>query len=159
MHRLIPVVCLLIASAPMAAQSQEGEAERGGAPDLGAFLDLSDLQIESLQEALLDLQDLVRPVAERQIESRQALEEELNSAAPNPLTVGDLVIEIHQAGEEINEIKLASRPDSVSVLTPEQQEKLVPLRIAAVLHRAAKQALSVNLIGPGDQPPGREEGE
>lgn len=146
MKRLTPVVCLLLLAATLFAQ---GAASPDG-PDLRMFLEFSNEQVASLHELQQELRDRVQPVAEQIAETERQLKAALESGAANPLTVGELVLQIHEGQREVAAIRLDERQRTTAVLPPEQQDKLNPLHIAALLRTAGAQAAEVNLIGPGD---------
>lgn len=121
-------------------------------PDLRGFLELSETQTQELtalrQQLAVEVQPLLAPIAA----DRQRLREELNSEVPDPFTAGDLIIRIDHAEKEIRELQTSRRADFQAVLTPDQAEKLNPLRLSNLLRAASRQAVELNLIGEGEPP-------
>lgn len=121
-------------------------------PDLRAFLELSEEQIQQLHQAQVDLREQVQPVAETAAGYQRELQEQLGSEAPDPTRIGELVLQIHNGGQVIDEIRRGHNSQVVAALDAGQQEKLDPLRLAFLLQLAARQAATLNLIDVGPHP-------
>ena len=99
----------------------------------------------------------MKPLAEDLAGAEKALQEMLASPAPDPETVGNLVIAIHSGRLQIGDIQGVHRILAIGILDSDQQAKLNPLRLASFLRLAAQQAVSINLIG-AHEPPQRTDG-
>lgn len=144
------LLALSLVAAPALGHSPS--EDRAWFPDLPAYLELTEGQIEELQALREQLHEAIRPVAEAMREKHRRLQEELASDSPQPDTLGELLLGIRADQRAIREIQVDQRQDSVAVLAPEQQTKLRRLRVALILQVAARQAVALNLISdPADE--------
>ena len=127
----------------------------GGFVDLPAFLELSEGQAGQLHQLKTELFEQVKPLVEDLAEAEKALQDKMiASPAPDPETVGNLVIAIHSGRLQIGDIQGVHRILAIGILDSDQQAKLNPLRLASFLRLAAQQAVSINLIGAHEPPQG-----
>ena len=128
-------------------------APAGQADPLNRFLDLDPEQRFEIELRRAQLGRSLAPLAV-QLRAREALlREELALEAPDPLRAGRLAIEISRIRARASVIAAEARTHAVDLLDAEQQERLDPLRVAAKLAPAARQAVELNLIGRGDPLP------
>jgi Spy/CpxP family protein refolding chaperone len=121
---------LLIAATPVAfAQPPGGQRGwhgpgRDGGHDLTQFLGLTAEQQAQWKQVHQQHFEALRPTFEKMRDLRDQLQSELDSASPDPATVGGYVISMHQLEAEMK----ASRADLDNaikgILTDEQQSKL-----------------------------------
>ncbi len=156
-------ITLLLCALPVLAQddSEAAASMPGGAGfvDLPAFLELSEGQAGQLHQLKTELFEQVKPLVEDLAEAEKALQEILASPAPDPETVGNLVIAIHSGRLQIGDIQGVHRILAIGILDSDQQAKLNPLRLASFLRLAAQQAVSINLIGAHEPLQGTGGGE
>ncbi len=116
---------------------------------LREHLSLTEDQIVRLHQVQRDRMQQMRPAVQQIAEKQQALEQELQSPAPDPATVGRLTLEIRELRQRMPMSREALRDQALSILTPDQQAKLDALNEAMKLQPAAAQAMALNLIeGP-----------
>jgi len=109
------------------------------------------LQLRRLQSAL---PDELAPLVENQRKIQRAIEQEMQSDAPDPTALGNLMLRSREAARQVEELRAGMRRRAVEALTPEQQAKLEQLRVAHTLELAAHQAINLNLIGENERPRG-----
>jgi uncharacterized protein YoxC len=112
--------------------------------DLTAYLGLSEQQASGLQRIYQARSQAVRQLWEQINQKQQQLNEVLNSAAPDAVTVGDLMIEIQSARRLIGD--RASHEAARQVLNAAQRVKLAQLETALRLRAAIDQAVMTGLI-------------
>lgn len=102
---------------------------------VAAFLQLSEEQVESLRELLEERHETVEPLARAIAERERLIQEQLNSSAPDPATIGQLVIEIHQHRQLIRQAQETFLQAFTSLLNEEQQRRYHALQMAERLQR------------------------
>jgi len=115
-------------------------------PDLKAFLNLSDSQIQSLVQLQQQKGQALQPVVQQAVQTQQKLEQILAAPNPDPATVGQLVIAIATLGQQVQRIAVSFQQQASNLLQPDQKTKLPPLQLALELHLAALQAASLGLL-------------
>ena len=137
------ILALLLALAvPIAAQAPPPP---GGPPPeyvLKEVLGLSDQQLASLRD-LAQTRASAAETLRRQLEDMQrALSDALSAPAPDPGTVGALVISINSLQKQFGQIEAGFRSGLLGLLTDEQKSKLgfiqsveAALRAAGALHQ------------------------
>lgn len=113
---------------------------------LQEHLSLTQEQLTQLHQIQRDRMQQMRPAMQQIAETQQALEQELQSAAPDPATVGRLTLELRELRGRMPMSRDALREQALTVLTPDQQAKLDGLSEAMKLQPAAAQAMALNLI-------------
>ena len=94
-------------------------------------LSLSEDQIHALGEFLQARGEAVRPAAEELQRHQQALAEQLQSADPDPATVGRLAIEMKRLQDQIQHALADSNKALDDILSDEQRARLEQIRGAA----------------------------
>jgi len=111
-------------------------AENGEAPSpiqiVVQFLQLQPAQVQELGQLLQARQAAVDPFLQGIQQRVQQLEALLN-AGGNPAAVGVLVIQIHTLQQQVAQVQQDFLSKFVSLLDPEQQQRLEEVRIAAQL--------------------------
>ena len=105
---------------------------------LKAILDLSDEQIGEIRELLEARSEAVQPIAEQVRELQNQLEEEVNSDAPDPGEVGDIVLDIRMLRQEIAQHQENFQEAFRMILNPTQLERIGHIQGVALAVRAAK---------------------
>lgn len=112
--------------------------------DLTSYLGLSEQQAARLQQVYQARQQVLHQLWD-QISARQReLDELLNSAAPDAVTAGNLMIEIQSAPRQIRDT--LTHEAARSVLNDQQRRKLAALETALRLRPALDQAIQTGLI-------------
>jgi hypothetical protein len=116
-------------------------------PELVSFLNLTSAQLQSLeqiqQQKFQALQDIYKQATEKQTE----LNALLASPSPDPLQVGQLMIDIRKLLQEATQQEAKSfRQPALAVLNPDQVTKLPILVNALQLQNPANQAVTLDLI-------------
>jgi len=112
--------------------------------ELKAYLGLSDRQATQLQQVYQARSLTVRQLWNEISEKQQELNELLNSAAPDPLLVGHLMIAVQDARRQIGD--KSSHDAALNVLSDPQKRKLADLETALALRPALDQAVISGLI-------------
>ncbi len=133
----------LLAGAVLFAQTPGANAP---APDLKAFLNLSDSQIQQLVQLQQQKGQALLPVVQQAAQAQQKLQQILASPGPDPATVGQLVIAIAALGQQIQQIAGKFQQQASCLLEVDQLTKLPPLQLALDLHPTALQAVSLGLL-------------
>jgi hypothetical protein len=115
-------------------------------PDLRAFLNLSDSQIQALVQLQQQKVQAIQPVVQKAAQAQQKLQQVLAAPNPDPATVGQLVIAIATLGQQVQQITGSFQQQSSNLLQFDQKTKLPPLQLALELHPAALQAVSQGLL-------------
>ena len=115
-------------------------------PDLKAFLNLSDAQIQGLVQLQQQKGQALTPLVQQATQTQQKLQQILAASNPDPSTVGQLVIAMASLGQQFQQIVGSFRQQASNSLQPDQKTKLPPLQLALELHPAALQAVSLGLL-------------
>jgi Spy/CpxP family protein refolding chaperone len=130
---------------PLAAQAQQGR--RGQDPAeilrnprlLARYLKLTPDQVKTLQQLAEDLRKTVQPLAQAEKPLREAFYNDLEAANPNPCTVGQDAIALHENQEKIKAAYEDFDRKFSAILTPEQLARYEALKEAArLLHGGDK---------------------
>ena len=133
----------LLAGAVLFAQPPGANAP---APDLKAFLNLSDSQIQQLVQLQQQKGPTLQPIVQQVAQAQQKLQQLLASPGPDPAAVGQLVIAIAALGQQVQQIAGKFQQQASGLLEFDQQTKLPPLQLALDLHPTALQAVSLGLL-------------
>ena len=123
--------------------------------ELQAVLNLSDAQVQSLIGIRQQLPQSLQPVLATASQKQQALQQLLQSNAPDPAAVGSLVIALNNLGQQVQQIVNDSQAQSLAVLTQDQASKLQVLAQALQLQSPAAQAVALGLLNAPDPPAGQ----
>lgn len=133
----------LLAGAVIFAQDPCANAQP---PDLKAFLNLSDGQIQELVQLQQQKGQTLQPLVQQVAQTQQKLQQTLASPNPDPSTVGQLVIAIAALGQQVQQIAGNFQQQAANLLQFDQKTKLPPLQLALELQSAAQQAVSLGLL-------------
>ena len=134
---------LVLAAAPLAAHP----GDRDQAPRVVAhFLELSEQQLLEWREIRAATAAAVLPLAEQIRASEAELRELFGSESPDPGAVGELVLTIRSAQEEVRAIHEGAAADFEAILIEEQAQRLQAVRGAAPLCRVLPAFKAVHLL-------------
>jgi Spy/CpxP family protein refolding chaperone len=133
-------IAALLLLLPLAAQAQPRQG-RGQDPAsilqnprlLARYLKLTPDQTKTLQQLAQDLQQTVKPLAEAGKPLRETFYADLDAANPNPCTVGQDALALHENREKIKAAFVDFDRRFSAILTPEQLAKYEALKEAARL--------------------------
>ena len=121
----------LLASGASAQPFGPDDGGRGRGPRgvraAARFLELTEEQQAVAREAFEKQRPEMEALHEQMREVRKALRDSLETEAPDPLAVGELVIEKHALRAQARALREESKAALESVLTPEQKQKLEAL--------------------------------
>jgi methyl-accepting chemotaxis protein len=133
----------LFAGAVLLAQGPSTNPQK---PDLKAFLNLSDAQIQGLVQLQQQKGQALQPLAQQAAHAQQTLQQILAAPNPDPASVGQIVIAINTLGQQVQQIAGSFQQQASGLLQSDQQSKLPPLQLALELYPAALQAVSLGLL-------------
>ena len=133
----------LLAGAVLLAQDPSANPQP---PDLKAFLNLSDAQIQGLVQLQQQKGQALQPVMQQAAQAQQKLQQMLAAPNPDPTAVGQLVMDIATLAQQVQQIAGSFQQQASSLLQSDQKTKLPPLQLALELHPAALQAVSLGLL-------------
>ncbi len=133
----------LLAGVALFAQDPSANSQP---PDLKAFLNLSDSQIQGLVQLQQQKAQALQPAVQQAAQTQQKLQQILGAPNPDPTTVGQLVITMATFGQQVQQIAGSFQQQASNLLQPDQQAKLPPLQLALVLNAAALQAVALGLF-------------
>lgn len=132
----------LLAGALFAQRGFRGPG-RNGTPDaLKSYLELSDQQVQDLQNVEKSFRDAARPTMEQIRDKMQTLRETRRSGGD----VTQLQSDLTTLQEQVKKLRDQYRDQSLAVLTETQKTKLTDLENALKLMPAAQEALGLNLL-------------
>lgn len=146
MRMTMLVVCL--SALTVAAQTAPTARPAPPVDALKQALNLTGAQITQLEQLQQSARGAAQPLAAQIQTRRQALNQAMQQTAPDPLTVGRLMVEIKGLGEQIRLNGEKFRLQALALLTADQKAKLKTLEDAARLQPAIGQAVMLNLIEP-----------
>ena len=133
----------LLAGAALFAQDPSANPQP---PDLKAFLNLSDSQIQAWVQLQQQKGQALQPVVEQAAQTQQKLQQALATSNPDPAIVGKLVIAMAAFAQQVQQIAGSFQQQAANLLQSDQKTKLPPLQLALELHPAALQAVSLGLL-------------
>ena len=152
---LMACMATALAATTLAAQGRMGPRDRSRTPtfdEVKAALNLNDSQLAAIQENNTATREQVRAIFTEVKEKREALDAELESANPNPATVGQLMIDSRAAQERVKELHESAREQNLTVLDETQKAALAELqdeKRSAALREASMLNLVEGRGGPG----------
>jgi Spy/CpxP family protein refolding chaperone len=118
------IIMLLVALAlPIAIAAQESPLTV-----VSKVLALSDEQAQTLGAIMQARSEAIAPAVQEVRTREQALGQQLQASAPDPLIVGRLIIEIKQIQDQIHQAIDETNRQFETVLTPEQSGQLQQIR-------------------------------
>lgn len=114
---------LLVCGSVAAAQGQAGQMGR-----LKRFLALTDTQVNDIGALLRKHREAAFPLRQDLRARNHQLQNALDTAEPNPNTVGQLVIARSGLNKELRALNVNLRSDIAAVLTPEQKQKFEQMK-------------------------------
>jgi Spy/CpxP family protein refolding chaperone len=120
------VLALLVGPAVGVAQPPppgERGPGMGRAHRMARFLGLSDQQREAIQKLMEEQRGDHQALREKLKKNRDAMQQALESANPDPTAVGELAIEAHRLRQQLRALRDAQDKAIRELLTPEQKAK------------------------------------
>jgi hypothetical protein len=121
--------------------------------ELKSFLNLTDAQVASIQDANRSALQATRDLADKLRTNRQNLRSLSSQANPDSAAVGRLVIEGQSYAKQIAEGRAKARQTVLTLLSAEQKTKLKTLEEAMQLQGEIRAAQRLNLIGGASEGP------
>jgi len=148
------VMALALLAGTVAAQTGPRAGKRGPGPMAGEmrYLQLTDEQRAAVESALEAQRAQVEALRESMQANRAQLREALDNPSPDPVAVGEIVIDGEKLRKEERALRDEAQKALGSVLTPEQKQRLEVLEAARALGRGRGSG------GPGMPPPGEGPG-
>lgn len=133
----IVTAVLLLTAAVAEAQPLAPSVSRPGAGQvaLARYLQLTPDQIASWQQIHKDTAAAIRPLAANARGLREQIAAAVNSASPDPASVGDLALSLHSVRDQIKALREASRSQRLAVLSAEQKTKFEAFEAATAFLR------------------------
>lgn len=122
--------------------------------DLKAYLNLSDSQIQSIQQTQQKAMESQRSVLEQVQSKHQTLQDLLDKGISDAAAVGKLMLEIRALQRQIEQARTATQTQLLGLLTAEQKTKLTALEQAAKLWPLIQQGAMLGLLEPPAPGPG-----
>lgn len=114
---------LLVCGSVAAAQGHAGQMAR-----LKHFLALTDTQVNDISALLKKHREAAFPLGQEVRARNHELQNALDTAEPNPNTVGQLVIARHALTKQLQALNVKLQSDIAAVLTPEQRQKFEQMK-------------------------------
>jgi len=114
---------LLVCGSVAAARGQAGQMAR-----LKRFLALTDTQVNDIGALLRKHREAAFPLRQDLRARNHELQNALDTAEPNPNTVGQLVIARNGLSKQLRALDVKLRSDIVAALTPEQKQKFEQMK-------------------------------
>ena len=138
-------VSLLLMFHPLLASAQEPALPQ---PVLvvANVLQLTEPQVRDLVKIIQDRDAAIRPIAENVHATRAELSALLGTATPDPMRVGELVIQMHNGEKRVAEISQTAAATFANTLTSEQQQRMQHVIQAAQIAPALPAFKALGLI-------------
>jgi Spy/CpxP family protein refolding chaperone len=114
---------LLVCGSVAVAQGQAGQMAR-----LKRFLALTDTQVNDIGALLRKHRQAAFPLRQDLRAGNHELQNALDTAEPNPNTVGQLVIARNGLTKQLRALNVKLQSDIAAVLTPEQKQKFEQMK-------------------------------
>jgi Spy/CpxP family protein refolding chaperone len=151
-------VALLVGASSGGAQPPAPDGPAGWGPGgprgLARILGLTDEQKAQVQKVFEQYRPQMQALREQTRDVRTRRQEALANPQPDPMTVGEIVIEEHQLREKGRALREEMKKAIDGFLTPEQKSKQAILEEARSL-RGPRGGLPMGPDGPGMGPDGR----
>jgi Spy/CpxP family protein refolding chaperone len=121
----------LLTGAVASAQPRRLAGPARGQAALADYLQLTTAQIAAWQQIDRESSATLRPLMENARDMQAQLDGAINSASPDPATVGKLALSLHTARDQIRAARDAAKSRRIAVLTPEQKAKFDAMQAAA----------------------------
>ena len=100
---------------------------------VAAFLELTPEQVSSLTTLLQERHQAIVPLLQEIHTRQQQIADQLQSGAPDPTVIGNLVIEIHQFLQQVYQAQATFMQGFLNLLNDEQRRRYEALRLAEQL--------------------------
>lgn len=155
MRILTACMATALAATTLAAQGRMGPRDGSWTPtfdEVKTALNLGDSQLAAIQQNNEASREQVKTILDEAKQTHEALQTEMQSANPNPTTVGQLMLDARAAREQVKAIRDETREKNLAVLDETQKAALAELQDGE-RSPALREAAFLNLIegrgGPG----------
>ena len=151
MTKRITLLTAALAASLLAQPPAGGPGPRHMRPNhdqIKAHLNLSDSQVQALEQIQQQQMDAVRPLMQQIGEKHRALNDLMQKGGADPTAVGKLVIEIDAIQKSISQKQSSSADQARNSLTADQKAKLKALDDTRKAMPAIDQATALNLLAP-----------
>lgn len=100
---------------------------------VAAFLELTPEQVSTLRSLLEQRHETIVPLIQQIAEKQQQIAEQLSSGAPDPATIGQLVIEISQLIQQVHQAQASFLEAFNNLLNEEQRRRYQAIKLAELL--------------------------
>ena len=118
------------------------------------YLNLTDSQIQSLQQLRQSEMAALKPIMEQIRPLRQSLHSQMQSGSSDAAAVSKLMQSIQALEQQAAPIRSSFQQQALALLTADQKTKLAALESAASLMPAVHEATALNLLTPPKGPDG-----
>jgi Spy/CpxP family protein refolding chaperone len=121
-------------------------AQQNTAPDLRAYLGLSDTQASSLRQIRENARKDAAPLRQTIQEKARAIREQNQAGTANATALGQMMIDLQNARKQLAPLRMRAHDQAMAVLTPDQQAKLTQLEAGAKRGKELRQAVRLGLV-------------
>jgi Spy/CpxP family protein refolding chaperone len=115
---------------------------------LKAYLNLTDSQIQSLQQLMQQHRDAVRPIHDEMAAKQTSLRQQLQQGSTDAAALGRILLDIESLRRRLDTARTSLQTQAQNVLTEAQRTRLKALEDAAALREEIQGAAMLHLITP-----------
>lgn len=115
-------------------------------PQLKAYLELTDDQVNAIKKANADLDTFRTTKLQRQFQVQAELAQETSKQTPDPMAIGLRYVELEAIRRELQAEQQKAATTVQNVLTPPQKAKVAVLQQALLLYPTACSAMEQNVL-------------
>jgi Spy/CpxP family protein refolding chaperone len=131
LYTSVAAAVLLLSVAVASAQPPGPPVPGHGAEKLASYLQLTPDQIASWQQIHKDTAAAIKPLALNARGLREQIDAAVNSASPDPASLGSLALSLHTVQSQIKAVREQSRTRLLAVLSADQKTKFEAFEAAA----------------------------
>jgi Spy/CpxP family protein refolding chaperone len=120
---------------------------------IAAYLELTEEQRQQIRSAFEEHRETAAGLHEQRRDLWSRLREALKVDNPDPVTVGNLTIQISELRKQLQDLREATAEAVKAVLTPDQLDKVAAVREAARLELVIHAFRELGLIAPPEPQP------
>ena len=113
-----------------------------------SYLNLTDAQIQSLQQLRQSEMTTLKPVLDQIAPLRQSMQTQLQSGSADAAALGKLMLSIQTLEQQVTTTRNGIHDQALALLTADQKTKLAALQSAVDLMPTIHQAMGLNLLNP-----------
>jgi Spy/CpxP family protein refolding chaperone len=141
-------ITMLTAALAASLLAQPPGQMRPNHDEIKTYLNLSDSQVQALEQIQQQQMDSVRPMMQQIGQKHGALNDLLQKGGADPAAVGKLVLEIDALQKSISQKQTSFADQARSSLTADQKMKLKALDDTRKAMPAMEQGTALNLLAP-----------